>query len=605
MGENRKINYYRVFFIAIIVSLIFGLPHILIKNKLTAENKVYTPLVSSYEIANQVSALTDDETHLYAPRVREVLDGHFVITDAHSLEYKRRPYYMPFFSELCVGLMSYLTGSVGNSFILADFLFPALIFLLVFCLVYMITKNECLSVLGGVSTIIIPRVVNYFVRFEIVASIKYLLLQGEPSLLLFSRLPNPQLSFVLVMLIVLSLYVGLVRKRILYSIISGVLLGLCFYTYIYFWTFILAGMFVLTVIFLLRHEVDYVKQIILSGLIGFVTSIPFWLNFMAFRALPYSQDILAKSSVEYGRTLTILSFPYLLFAFCYYLLYKKRNVSFYFIWSFIIGGILCRNLQLVTGYTVQSEHWSYNVLDPWILISLAVLWADIIQNRFKGVRLVGLSRGVCVLLIVLILSFGFFSQKGFADLRYPHYTLDSSMMDSFNWLDDNTQRDSVVLSDYETAALIPVYTHNNVFTPYALVTLMPTGEMEERMMIALKVFNASQEYFRNYVNTTRVYYYINHLENVTYITPPTAIFDLKQVKGKRGWRPMFSEETQNRLNERYGDYVLNITDVVGRYRVDYVYCGICEKKMGDVNLDECDWLKEAYSNGNVTIYQIV
>lgn len=599
-GLERK-DFYRLALVTALVSLIFGLPHILISLKLDSEGKDYTPLVANYELWNGASTLTNEESMGYAPRVREVLDGHWMVSDAHALEYKGSVYYMPYLLELFLGVATFFTGSLQTTFILADFLFPPMIFLAIFLFLYEVTGDKCLSFFGGVSTILASPVVGYAIRFDFRDAIRFLTL-NIVELLAFSRLVNPQLSFVLLMSALFLLYLGLARRNAAYSVGGGVFTGLCFYAYFYYWSFILAGMGVFIVLSLMRGEKQELKLSLASMVTAAVVSIPYWLNYVRFNSSPYAKEILLRTGVEYGRTVTVLTVPYLVFIVMYYLMFKGKNTSFYFLLSFLLGGLACRNIQVLTGFTVQSEHWSQRVFDPWIMISSAALLADLKRNRLgaSGRKLLSYA---CTCLAVLLLVFGFSLQKKFSDEKHGYYFMDEDVMDSFRWLNENTRVDSVVLTDYETASMVPTYTHNNIFTPFSPHTLAPTEDLLDRMIIAYKVFNVSPEYFSGFIGSRKAYWNIYHAENLTYITPLSALFDVEAAKGRRGSYPTISEGMQERLNRRFTEYVFDADEVREMYALDYVYLGPNEKNISNADLDSAGWLRKVYENNKVSIYE--
>ena len=62
--------------LVILVSFIYGLPNIIMANKLGSD---YNPLVIS-----QKSPIARDEAFAYAPEVNYILKGHFFLKDASS-----------------------------------------------------------------------------------------------------------------------------------------------------------------------------------------------------------------------------------------------------------------------------------------------------------------------------------------------------------------------------------------------------------------------------------------------------------------------------------------------------------------------------------------
>lgn len=114
-----------LFIVALFVSAIFALPHLLIPTVLLPRGAIYTPFVPF-----GASALVWDETVLYAPQASYVARTLHPPYDAGTYEYRDRPTVVATVPYYMLTPIQWLTGSVGRAFIVADFLFPALAFIL-------------------------------------------------------------------------------------------------------------------------------------------------------------------------------------------------------------------------------------------------------------------------------------------------------------------------------------------------------------------------------------------------------------------------------------------------------------------------------------------
>ena len=75
---------YRLeFLFALVVSLLCGLPSVIMKHKLHAEGRIYAPLV-----VTGVTALTYDEATCYAPSSRAALDGDLLTGKPYILRWQ-------------------------------------------------------------------------------------------------------------------------------------------------------------------------------------------------------------------------------------------------------------------------------------------------------------------------------------------------------------------------------------------------------------------------------------------------------------------------------------------------------------------------------------
>ena len=125
----------------ILVSFFYGLPNIIMTNKLGSD---YNPLVISGK-----SPIARDEAFAYAPFVNYILEGKLFLRDAYVVEYANYP--TPFLGEtvpsLIFAALAKLTGSVEKAFIAADFIFPPIIFLLFYILISFFIKHKIMTLL--------------------------------------------------------------------------------------------------------------------------------------------------------------------------------------------------------------------------------------------------------------------------------------------------------------------------------------------------------------------------------------------------------------------------------------------------------------------------
>ena len=94
----------------------------------------------------------------------EILEGKFWVTDTQVAEYNGQP--TPFVGEtglawIMAGLAK-LTGSIQNAFMVADFIFPAVTFLLVYAIVWLFTKSQVISATAGTVLVVWPELLVLF-----------------------------------------------------------------------------------------------------------------------------------------------------------------------------------------------------------------------------------------------------------------------------------------------------------------------------------------------------------------------------------------------------------------------------------------------------------
>jgi hypothetical protein len=160
-----------------------------------------------------------------------------------------------------------------------------------------------------------------------------------------------------------------------------------------------------------------------------------------------------------------------------------------------LSQILVLNLQLFTGFNLQSDHWSTRVfvIVNGFILSFIIYWLFVYLLKFsiinkwqKWLKVAG------VILIFFILSntvSGLLqTEKNSATL----YSMPNNMMQAYDWLNKNTPKDSVVLSlSLETNIDLPNYTHNRIFLSRAPTTLGSEKEIIERLFVASRIFGLS------------------------------------------------------------------------------------------------------------------
>src|SRR3989344_5837490 len=108
------------------ISIIYGLPHLILSAKFQGQ---YTPFTLSVH-----SGVATDETYGYAGFANIVNRGYLILKDRYVYEYSNYP--TPLLADnipsLILGFLAQLSGSVKKAFIISDFIFPPIVFLLVF-----------------------------------------------------------------------------------------------------------------------------------------------------------------------------------------------------------------------------------------------------------------------------------------------------------------------------------------------------------------------------------------------------------------------------------------------------------------------------------------
>src|SRR3989344_2793586 len=219
----------------ILVSVIYGL------------GNLYLYLINNKNLdlleLTQTSRITRDEIFAYAPFVNHILKGNYFLRDVYTHEYSNYP--SPFIGEtapaLVFAVLTMITGSIEKSFVVADFIFPPIIFLLFYFFMRFFVKNKLFSIAVAFLVVMMRDFIAVIPYPK--AVIDYLLTSDNQLFgLIFSRSFHPQLTFIFFLASVLSFFRLITRPSRLLLVITGIFSAILFYSYIFYWTYFLAFM---------------------------------------------------------------------------------------------------------------------------------------------------------------------------------------------------------------------------------------------------------------------------------------------------------------------------------------------------------------------------
>lgn len=186
MKKPKKIAILGI--LTLIVSLIFGLPHLLIPYLLNEVD--YQPFVFDTDLT-----FVFEEAHIYAMKTREAMLSGIFLSEIQTNSFHDWP--SPFTGEslpaIIMAVLAKITGSISTAFIVGDFVSPPLTFLLLFWFTYQISKDFLVSLLPGLATLLAHELIA-FVPYP--SLIDYYFAHFDyDQFLFFSRNFHPQISF--------------------------------------------------------------------------------------------------------------------------------------------------------------------------------------------------------------------------------------------------------------------------------------------------------------------------------------------------------------------------------------------------------------------------
>lgn len=473
-----------VLILGLIFSLILGFPHIymIYKNSYA----LYEPLS-----LQNVNPLTLDE-NLYSSDIQEVMNGNFKLSNAQLTNRSDLPSaQMNYFSFYILGFLGYLFGSsIKNLQIISDFLFPFILFLLFYLFLKALHFRKRIILLT-ISVLMLASL-NPFALWELIKSFfsNHLIRPLE-----FSRLISPELVLIILLIALILLYCALSKKELKYFIFTGIVGGLLFYTYFYFASFFWAGFFFMMAITFFQKDYSTFKKMVLSAFIGGLISIFFIINLFKLRALSYYPEIALRIGAEFPPMFSlwhiIFTIIILIAIMSLWLIPKReKKCSVDFLTAFLFGSIICINLHLLLGYTLLYLHWWDRIIAPFIFISLIFCLQSLIYDHFPKNYFSVFIRRMIPFLCILLLFFGVYHQISFSVNMSNYYTISPQELELYDWLNENTPKDSTVLtlsiaSNFNLAS----HTHNNIYLPHSFLTTIPKEEIIDRFLFASSMFN--------------------------------------------------------------------------------------------------------------------
>lgn len=450
-GWRQIKSHWIIIVIAISLGLATGLPNLIGANR----NPVW---------AGVYPAITDDDFY-HLVRTREVLDGQPFISNPYFLEYKNSPPIIAWLPEWVFGITAKRFGiSVFKIYILADFIFPALLVLLTYGALLSLTNSRPGAVLGAVF-------LHAGVFFETM---------GHPI--------SPQFN-ILFLLIFFWCLISLVKnERWFTAVVAGVALGAMINTYFYYWTFAAGFAGLLLFVYFWQRNYRTVRQFLVVLLIGLIGGAPnFYFLWQATKSPAYIETFR-----RFGALAThlpsggfIISVSLVLSALILLAHYKKIITPVNFFWLMLCGGlaeVIVANQQVITGKNILfASHYRFPLVfwSGFVITYLCVQIAERLTKKQRQLFFISTT--------IFIVSW---CAWGINKTTHQQITLiqnninDQRLAGAFDWLTKQTSATgATVYANQKISNILPAYTSNNVVAAdMSTMSLVSTGDLIERFV---------------------------------------------------------------------------------------------------------------------------
>ncbi|MFC1701020.1 hypothetical protein ACFLZ0_02695 [Patescibacteria group bacterium] len=528
-----------------------------------------------------------DET-AYLSRIQEVRDGHYSTANYVWLEGKDLPYLIPSLSEIIANFTGEIFGlNIADTTILNRFIFPACILVIIYILLYQLISKKIIALVISITVLLSTELVNPRALFNLI----FKRLPSSSNFLPFNRLIAPQIHLIFFFGFLLFFWFFIKRQKMVYKFLSGIVLGLSFYTYPYTWTFLFAFLGCLILIDICRKNWLEIKSIISIFSIALVISIPYFVNLWQAMQYPTYYKISLRYGIvgmhmpQAGAIVLILLAIFLLF-FSY-----DDSKKYYFCLALVLTPLIVLNQQIITGLVLIPDHYHWYYHKPLAVIFILIIIFDFIDEKITINLLKRVSSSG---LIIVILSVNFYNAWVVQSLSYKYRELSTIEFNKnygilLDWLNDNAKKDEVALGNVIVSDLITMYTSLNSATSedghYTLIA--DEEQITERIFLEFRIDGLDEE------NVKEVFFRDRS-------TISASIYGQK-------YRKQFSEYGDIPdgkiywLIDQYKNFLtIPIEDILRKYNIKYVIWDTVKNQNWEV--DQYPFLEEIYQTERIKIY---
>lgn len=530
-------------FFVILISLIYGLPHLILSSQFGSN---YSPL----ELNEYVSRTTYDEFFYYSPLVNIFNKGNLTLADPYVYEYKNyaSPYVGETLSALIILGISKLT-SFSNSFLVSDFIFPPIIFVLFYYLAKFFISNNLFAIATAfitsvsrdyISVIPYPAAIQNYFKYG----------EGLNHFLYLSRAFHPQISTPLLLITIISTLLLIKKPTFKKAITLGILIGLSFYTYLFNWSFLIFFVILVGIYLFIRGDINKLKLLVISFILGLAIGSFYMMNIFNFLQSNIASDFFEKSSIL-NITVNLTLFRYLFIGILFYLVTKSKKLGDIFTLTIFAGILIPLVVFIIIGKDLESTHYLRRIVIPLSSIAFFTILYYVFSNIFK-LNMKSIN-SLAIVLVGLFLIFAVKTQVLLTQKNPEAYQSNKDLVSLINYLNVNEKNGDVIGSlDSKINSYTAVKTKAYVFFPPSDRTIMPTSEGLERYVVLSRLLGISKDDQKKDLDKKMayIYHFQSFNENVIY----------KPVGPKR-------KEAEQRIDELASR---NIKSYLDKYRLNYI-----------------------------------
>ncbi len=518
----------------------------------------------------------------YLARLNAVYNGDYRLANIGLYEHRNDLWLTPPYFEVIIGLAGKMLGiPIVYLDIILSFIFPVIIFWLIYLLALKLSNSMYLGILTGLSIIMAYNLFSFnpvLVKSILVGSYHILGLW-------FMRPFSPQLIYIPFIFSLLAVYCFIDSKTIWKLFIVSIPIAILNYLHIHLWIFIGAGLSVWFLISVFNKDKLVVKNILFIILSSLILAIPFWLNYYKVTLDPNYQFLELMFGTDYTHK-PIIPFGYILLSIFALYLNKDANLKkLFFVLSFLIGGLLCLNQQILTGKIIEPLHWTSYTNKTFLLIALITGLNKIMPKDSHKV-----IKNIIFIFVVSFLFFiGFIQQHNYYNAHKNTFQERQNLSGVITWLNTNTSKNDVILTEsidlysLEFVRMLMLYTHNYYYLAREASSLISEDEFQYRLLAVMWYFRYTKEEAYNIIE----------FSNGVNVASMSARYGVLKNK----------DEYLHKIKIKYNDLMSkDPLSLIRQYKIDYLLI-----KKGDRSFENIESiypsLNKIFDDGYCKIYK--
>lgn len=452
--------------------LIFPLNHIV---GYVVNHGDYTPFSAAFP---QISPLVYDETQFYAPGAEAFARTGRIPGELDVFELRNLPDSYPVLHSVLLGYAARIAGTLDVAWMLSHAIVPTLVWAVLFWNGRRFVGSDPLAMAIAWAVCFIP-----------FAPRNSFLLGHDRFIqpLEITRMPEPALAFLALMLAIWLTARALHRPTALRMCMAGISCGALFYIYYFYWIAFFAGVGSLLMALAIGRALHHVRTIAIVLGAGILTGIPFLLSSFELMRAGYQRDLMGRGGL-FTRHLDITGLIVALILLGALWLYCQREIPHgaegqrYFgllLLAVSAGGAIGLNFQVVTGFNAEHEHFYHRVLQP----VLCYLFLLILFRRMRVRAVVPVAAAIAVLLTTAVVRQ---VEVGRNTARYQRKS--SPDIDVLAWIRSHLPQNIVVgSSDVNVLTLTPAIAGTWNFVPLGSRSMTSTDEILRRYLLLCRI----------------------------------------------------------------------------------------------------------------------